>query len=268
MLWYNPQILAKYQITPPKTLDEWFAAMDKLKANGMIAPLAMGEQWTAFHLFETILLSTLGPEQYSGLWDGTHSWNSPSVKSAIENYEKVLSYTNNDASSLTWQDASQLVVNGDAAFNVMGDWTEGYFKELKKEPVKDFGWEPVPGTAGTFEFLSDSFVLPVGAKDRQESIAWLTLAGSKEGQDAFNPLKGSISPRSDANRGLYDVYSQYSMDEWKKDKIVGSVYHGVVANDSWKNDINDALGLFLIDKDVNQFQADLINACQQSGPCH
>jgi glucose/mannose transport system substrate-binding protein len=267
MLWYNPSILAAHHLPVPVTLEQWFSDMDALQASGMSMPLAMGEQWTAFHLFETILLSTLGPTQYSGLWNGSTAWAGPSVTQAIENYKKVLTYANNDASSLTWQEASQLVVNGDAAFNVMGDWVDGYYRELKKEPLKDYGWTPVPGTAGTFEFLSDSFILPVGAKHRQEAIAWLTLAGSREGQDAFNPLKGSIPARGDVDRDLYSIYSQSAMDEWATDQIVGSIYHGVVANDSWKNDINDAIGLFLIDKKTDSFQTDLLAACRHSGPC-
>jgi glucose/mannose transport system substrate-binding protein len=266
MLWYNPKILEKYNIQAPATLDEWFQAMDTLKANG-VTPLSMGEQWTAMHLMETIFLSTLGSTQYNYLWVGTLGWDSPQVKQAIENYKKILTYVNSDSTSLTWQDASQLVVNGDVAFNVMGDWAEGYFKELKKEPLKDFGWTPVPGTAGTFQFLSDSFVLPVRAPHRQAALAWLNVAGSREGQDTFNPVKGSIPARSDADRSLYDMYLQSAMDDWAKDTIVGSLTHGVVANDSWKTEINDALGVFLKDQDTIHFQVKLLEACKSSGPC-
>ena len=267
VLWYNPNILKQYNLPVPGTLDEWFADMDTLKANGMQTPLALGEQWTAMHLMETILLSSLGPEKYTGLWNGETDWGSAEVTRALEAYKKCLTYINNDYSTLTWQDASQLVVNGDAAFNVMGDWAEGYFKELHKEPKVDFGWTPVPGTDGVFQFLSDSFVLPVGAKHRQEAIAWLTLAGSKEGQDAFNPVKGSIPARSDGDRSLYDEYLQSAMDDWANDIIVGSLYHGVVANDSWKTEISTALGIFLTDKNVGTFQSSLKDACRHFGPC-
>lgn len=267
VLWYNPAALEKAKVAVPANMDEWFTAMDTLKAGGMIAPLAMGEQWTAMHLMENVLLSTLGAEKYNKLWNGTLAWNAPEVTKALDNFKKMLTYTNTDSANLTWQDASQLVVNGDAAFNVMGDWAEGYFKELKKEPNKDFGWTPVPGTKGIFEFSSDSFVLPVGAKHRDAAIAWLTVAGSKEGQDAFNPAKGSIPARSDGDKSLYDVYLQSAMADWASDTVVGSLYHGVVANDSWKTEINDALGVFLSDKDTAKFQAALVNACESSGPC-
>jgi glucose/mannose transport system substrate-binding protein len=230
----------------------------------------MGEQWTAMHLMETIFLATLGPDAYNGLWDGTTDWGSAEVTTAIENYATVLGYVNSDASALTWQDASQLVVNGDAAFNVMGDWAEGYFKELGLSPDSgtDFGWMPVPGTQGSFQFLSDSFVLAVGAPDREAALAWLNICGSQAGQDAFNPVKGSIPARSDADVSLYDTYLQSAMADWASNTIVGSLTHGVVANDSWKTLINDALGVYLTDTTaVETFQASLVTACQTAGPC-
>lgn len=267
VLWYNPRILEKNGIEPPQTLKEWLDSLAVLKASGMDAPLAMGEQWTAMHLMETVLLSSLGPQKYNDLWNGKLAWDSPDVTTALINYRRILSYTNSDAISLSWQDAAQLVINGDAAYNVMGDWAEGLFKELGKNPHDDFGWTPVPGTNGTFQFLSDSFVLSVDAPHREAALAWLTVAGSREGQDAFNPVKGSIPARSDADRSLYDEYLQSAMDDWARDEIVGSLTHGVVANDSWKNEINNALGLFLQDKNILNFQAALVAACQSSGPC-
>jgi len=57
------------------------------------------------------------------------------------------------------------------------------------------------------------------------------------------------------------------MADWAKDRIVGSLAHGVVANDSWKNEINTSLGIFLTDKNVDAFQASLVTACASSGPC-
>lgn len=266
VMWYNPKLLADNGVAVPNSLDEWFAAMDTLQAAG-VAPLTMGEQWTAMHLMETVLLASLGPDKYNGLWDGTTDWGSAEVKTAIDNYARVLTYVNADAASLSWQDAAQLVVDGKAAFNVMGDWAEGFFKELKKAPMTEFGWTPVPGTSGTFQFLSDSFVLAVGAPNRDCSIAWLKVAGSKAGQDAFNPVKGSIPARSDGDKALYDEYLQSAMADWASNTVVGSLAHGVVANDSWKSEIDTALGLFLADKNVETFQAALVAACQASGPC-
>jgi len=268
VMWYNPALLKVYGIEPDALTDlsGWIKAMDTLKYAG-VQPLAMGEQWTAMHLMETVLLASLGFEGYNGLWDGTTRWDSPEVRQSLENFRTILGYTNSDAANLTWQDAAQLVVNGDAAFNVMGDWAEGYFKELKKAPGTGFGWIPVPGTRGSFQFLSDSFTLAANAPHRDAALAWLKICGSRKGQDAFNPLKGSIPARKDADRAFYDAYLQSAMDDWANDTITGSLTHGVVANDAWKKIINDALGVFLTDLNVEKLQAALTGACIESGPC-
>jgi glucose/mannose transport system substrate-binding protein len=267
VLWYNPTVLAENGLDVPTTLAEWYTTMDALQAAGMDAPLAMGEQWTALHLFETILLASLGPDAYEALWDGSGDWGSAAVTTALDDFAKVLTYTNSDASALSWQDASQLVLSGDAAFNVMGDWAEGFFREVGFEPNTGYGWAPVPGTGGNFQFLSDSFVLPKGAPHRDAAIAWLTVAGSIEGQDAFNPVKGSIPARSDADRSLYGEYLLSAMDDWASDRVVGSLTHGTVANDSWKSEIDTAMGLFLANGNVATFQSALVTTCAASGPC-
>jgi len=266
VLWYNPAVLEANGVTVPTTMDEWFAAMDKLQAAG-VQPLALGEQWTKMHLMETVLLGTLGAEKYNGLWDGTTDWAGADVKAALDNYAKVLTYANSDSSSLSWQDAAQLVINGDAAFNVMGDWAEGYFRELGKAPMTDYGWAATPGSAGVFQFLSDSFVLAVGAPHADGATAWLKIAGSKAGQEAFNPVKGSICARTDCDPTLFGEYLQSAMTDWSSNVVVGSLTHGVVANDSWKTEIDTALGLFVADSNVEGFQAALVAACASSGPC-
>jgi glucose/mannose transport system substrate-binding protein len=266
VLWYNPAVLEENGVEVPTTWDEFFAAADTLQAAGVI-PLAMGEQWTTMHLFETVLLGSMDADTYNGLWDGTTDWSSSEVKAAIANFEKALSYTNTDASTLSWDQAAQLVADGDAAFTIMGDWAEGFFKSLDLEPETGFGWAPTPGTEGVFQFLSDSFVLPVGAPNEAGAEAWLTVAGSKAGQEAFNPIKGSICARTDCDPSLFDVYLQSAMDDWASDVVVGSLTHGVVANDNWKSEIDTALGLFLADGDLAAFQDALVAACQSAGPC-
>jgi glucose/mannose transport system substrate-binding protein len=266
VLWYNPAVLEANGVEVPATIDEWFTAMDTLQAAD-VTPLALGEQWTKMHLMETVLLGTLGADAYNGLWDGTTDWGSAEVKTALDNFAKALTYANSDSSSLSWQDAAQLVINGDAAFNVMGDWAEGYFRELGKAPNTDYGWAPTPGSDGVFQFLSDSFVLAVGAPDPEAATAWLKIAGSKEGQEAFNPVKGSICARTDCDAALFGEYLQSAMDDWSTDVVVGSLAHGVVANDSWKTEIDTALGLFVADSNVENFQAALVAACTSSGPC-
>jgi glucose/mannose transport system substrate-binding protein len=266
VLWYNPAVLEANGVGVPTTMDEWFAAMDTIQAAG-VTPLAIGEQWTKMHLMETILLGTLGPDMYNGLWNGLTDWSSAEVKTALDNFQRALAYTNSDSASLSWQDASQLVINGSAAFNVMGDWAERYFRELGKTSNTDYGWAPTPDSAGVFQFLSNSFVLAVGAPDEDGAMAWLKVVGSMDGQEAFNTVNGSICARTDCDKSLFGVYQQSAMDDWASNTLVGSLTYGVVANDTWKSEIDAALTIFLQDGDVDTFQSALVVACRNSGPC-
>jgi glucose/mannose transport system substrate-binding protein len=252
MMWFIPDNLKKWGVTAPKTWDEFFTTADKLKAAG-VTPLALGPAWTQQHLFETVLIATLGPDGYTDLFAGKMKWTDDKVKAAFTNYAKILTYTNSDANALSdWDAAAKLVVDGKAAFQVMGDWEAGWMLTKNKlEPNKGYGFAAAPGNEGVFDMLSDSFGLPKGAPDRDNALAWLKLLGSKAGQDAFNPLKGSIAARLDSDLSKYSVYSKAAAADWKSNKIVGSLTHGAIAPESFTSKSPDLLTAFAESKDVD-----------------
>jgi glucose/mannose transport system substrate-binding protein len=190
--WYNSQIFADMGLEVPDSFDDFFAVAEALQTEG-VTPLALGDNgiWAATHLFEDVLLGSMGPDAYRGLWTGETDWNGPEVTEALENFAGMMAYVNEDHAALSWDQAAQLVADGDAAMTIMGDWAQGYFTSIGLEPMSDYGWAPSPGTNGVFMMLSDTFGLPAGAPHREAAIAWLTIAGSREGQDAFNPLNGN-----------------------------------------------------------------------------
>jgi len=128
VLWYNKKIFDDNKLTAPTTWDEFFKVADALKAKG-ITPLALGDQnkWEAAHLFEDVLLGTLGPRGYRGVWTGKTSWTGDTVKRALQTYAKILAYVNTDHAVGTWDSAAQMLIDGKAAMTVMGDWASGYF---------------------------------------------------------------------------------------------------------------------------------------------
>jgi len=269
VLWFNPSVLKKAGIKgAPTTWGQFMSDLQKVKSKVPgVTPLALGEQWTQKHLFETILIATLGPSGWNKLWTKGGNWNSAGVKTAINRFNDLLTkYTNTDAASLTWQDAGKLVIDGKAAFNVMGDWQDGYFSgttkggNLAKKPGKDYNWTAVPGTPGVYDWLSDSFTLPKGAPHKAAAIKWLKFLGSKQAQDTFNPVKGSIPARQDANPKLYGPYLKWALTQWKTNKLVGSLTHGVVADNAWNTAIDTALGLFVQTHDASAFQKALADA--------
>jgi len=268
VLWYNKQVFADNGVEPPETFDEFFAAAETLQGAG-VTPLALGDNgiWAATHLFESVLLGAMGPDAYRGLWDGTTDWAGAEVTTALETFAQMMEYVNEDHAALSWDQAAQLVADGDAAMTIMGDWAEGYFKSIGMTPDVEFGYMPAPGTGGTFIMLSDSFGLPMGAPNRDNAVAWLTVCGSKEGQDAFNPLKGSIPARTDGDRELYDAYLQSAMDDFASNEIAPSLAHGAAASEGWATAFNDVMTLFVSDLDVVFAQDGFVQACADAGVC-
>ena len=135
--------------------------------------------------------------------------------------------------------------------NIMGDWSEGFYVSKGYIPGMDFGWIPTPGTEGVFMMLSDNFGLPKEAPNRDHAVNWLRLCISKEGQDIFNPMKGSIPSRLDCDRELYDIYIQSAMEEFQTNIIVPSVCHGAAASEPWINEINKIIGTLIIEQNID-----------------
>jgi len=275
VLWFNPKVLKAAGITikagAPLTWDQWISDLNAVKAKQPnVTPLALGEAWTQKHLLETVMIGALGPDGWASLFTKTGDWNSAKVTAALNRFKTLLTYTNSDAASLTWQDAGKLVVDGKAAFNVMGDWQEGYFGgkvsagNLGMKSGVDYSWTAAADTNGVFDWLSDSFTLPKGAPHRAAAVKWLTFLGSLKAQDTFNPVKGSIPARQDANPALYDTYLKWSLQQWKADKLACSLTHGCIASNAWNADVDTALGQFMQSKDVAAFQKALAAAAKKN----
>lgn len=268
VLWHNTKILADNGIEPPTDWDSFFAAADKLKAAG-ITPLALGDidKWEDVNLFEQILLGELGAADYRGIWAGTVPWTDPRVTAALTTFGKVLDYVNEDHATLTWDQAASKLVDGTAAFNVMGDWAKGLFTSSGWAPNTDFGWGPVPGAEGTFTVVTDTFALPQGVKNQDNAIAWLDTLASVEGQDAFNPKKGSIPARVDADTSKYDGYSQAAMVDFGTLELVPSQANGPATVPAFLTPFTDALNVFVTSRDVEGTQVAIAAACVSSGAC-
>jgi len=265
VLWYDKSIFAEAGLTPPETWDEFWAVCEALKAKGIV-PYVMGTAggWEAPHVFEDVLAGTCGAEKYSGLWTGAVPWSDSCVTEALETFKRTFDYVNTDHPALTWDAAGHYLIDNKGAMMIMGDWANGWFTA---QGYTDYGWAPPPGTKGTFVALSDSFALPKGAPNRDNTIAWAKVCGSKEGQEAFNPKKGSICARTDCDPALFNEYLQSAMADWASDAIVPSVFHGAAAIESWVLDYVDAITLFVVSGDVAGTQAALGQGCVNAGVC-
>jgi glucose/mannose transport system substrate-binding protein len=265
VMWYRPSKLAEVGVEePPKTWDEFFEVAEKLKEAGIPA-LAIAEADGNFsgHEFENVLVSVLSPEDYRGLFDGSVGWDDEQVTQALEILNKVYDYANPDYLSTSWGDINDRFVADDGpAMMIMGDWTHGV---LKSKGFTDYHWTPAPGTEGKFIVLSDSFGLPKNAPDRENALNFLRVVGSKEGQDAFNPPKGSIPARVDADPSVYDEYQLEAMEDFKSNILVPSIQHGAAAKQSFLLDYDIAINNLATNRDVATAQQMLVQAAEDAG---
>ncbi|MDO5678552.1 MAG: extracellular solute-binding protein [Propionibacteriaceae bacterium] len=261
--WVNPEVLDKAGVShdAPADLDAWIADMDKLKAAGVETPLAIGTApWTQVHFFESVLLAELGTDAYNALFaDG--DWKDAKVASAVSKYAKLLSFANTGGAD-DWPQATDMVIDGKAAYNVMGDWAVAQFNEKGKVDGEDYLYWPTPGTDGTFLFLADSFTLPKGAPNTEGAKDWLRLVGSAEGQKDFNLAKGSIPARTDVSVDDFPPYQQSAMESFKNDKIASSIAHGAATSNAWKGEIQAAVSGFWTNKDEAAFVDALAKAAE------
>jgi glucose/mannose transport system substrate-binding protein len=269
LIWWNPAVLDEAGIDgPPATWDEFLTQAADLEAAGKTA-LTVGPLWTQQHLLENVLLGELGPEAYAGLWNGDTDWESQEVTGALDMFTQVLEHSNLGQAAADWQPAIDPIVDGDAAYNVMGDWAWAYFETVQGLAFEEgYNVTESPGTEGVFNWLSDSFTLPVDAPNRDNAVRWLQLAGSQEGQDTFNPVKGSIPARTDPDESLYTGYFEMPLQDWSDEGVakVGSLAHGAVADNAWKGEIDSALQEFVGSGDSAAFAAAVAQAYEDTRP--
>ncbi|WP_279019995.1 ABC transporter substrate-binding protein [Mobiluncus mulieris] len=270
VVWANPKVMEKAGLdpkNPPKDIKGWIADMEKLKGAGVKFPITVGDTWTQLELLETVLISDLGVDKYNGLMDGKTDWAGADVKTALEDYAKIISYTDPSLYTEDWEPAMKPILEGKSAYNVMGDWAPPAFEHANMEWGKDYVTFPVPGNEGVFDFLADSFTMPVGAKHPEGTKAWLQTISSVEGQIAFNKAKGSIPSRSDLTPEQikeFSGYQQSAMESFGKDTIVSSIAHGAALPLKATEAMKAALGKFMAAKDVDALQKDFVAAVKSA----
>lgn len=226
-LWYSKAAFKKAGIAKePSSVDEMFAALDKLKAAGLI-PLAHGGQaWQETIVFQAMLTNVGGKELYlSVIRDRDQkAINSEAFKKVLLAFKRMQSYIDPGSPGRNWNDATALLISGKAGMQIMGDWVKGEFAAAKQVAGKDFGC--IAGLTPNSPYLiqGDAFVFPrttnPGTVKAQKLLAKVLLNPST--QLDFNKLKGSIPIRSDIDPSSMDICAQAGMAIMKdKSRQVG-----------------------------------------------
>ena len=215
-IWYSKAAFAKAGITrEPATMDELFAALDRLKAAGVI-PLAHGGQaWQDILLFSMVLSNMGGRELYLKVIRDRDqaAIRSAEFRKVLVAYKRLQGYVDPASPGRNWNDATALVIGGKAGMQIMGDWAKGEFIAAGQAPGRQFGCLPGLGADSPYLIQGDVFVFPktddAGALRAQKLLASVV---EKPGvQLAFNKLKGSVPVRLDADDSQFDACARKGM---------------------------------------------------------
>ncbi|MBA7584999.1 putative sugar-binding periplasmic protein [subsurface metagenome] len=248
VVWYNLKELEAIAVNP-KAISNWTAFFDACDAFEAANPtkdaIALGHAWTQAHLFEQILAGQ-GIDVYEDWINGAiTSASNADLLAALDTLETFMGYTNPDFNSITWDEATDLLIQDNSIFNIMGDWANGEFLVANSVYDDDYGTIAVPGTGDMYGLVVDAFQHPASVAHPKNSDRWLEVVASKEGQDAFNPLKGSISARTDSNLALYGPYHDWTFADFESvTYMFPSVVHGSGAPQSFSSELNSIINAF------------------------
>ncbi len=159
-LWINPQVFKKAGIEKaPTTLEEFYAAGDKLKAAGFIALAHGGQPWQDSTVFEDIVLSVMGADGYKkALVDlDQKTLSGPEMTKSFAELKKITGYMDPNRAGRDWNIAAADVINGKAGMQMMGDWAKSEWTAAKKVAGKDYLCVAFPGTEKAFTYNIDSW---------------------------------------------------------------------------------------------------------------
>ena len=212
-IWYSKAAFKQAGIAAePKTVDELFAVLDKLRAAGLV-PLAHGGQpWQDSIVFTAVLANVGGTELYLKVLrdKDRQTIEGEAFKKVLLSFKRLQSYTDKGSPGRNWNDATSMLITGKAGVQIMGDWAKGEFAQAHQSPGKDFGCIAGFGAKSPYIIQGDVFVFPK-TSDPQAIKAQQLLAGVMlvpATQVAFSNKKGSIPVRTDVDVSSMDLCAQ------------------------------------------------------------
>ena len=201
-IWLSHQAFADAGVEVPTNWDEFVAARDALEAAGKI-PLAMGQQsWQQSGAFGVMAVAIAGLDAWRAVVVDKNAEVAAGpeyarvFQAAVDAREMASANTVQD-----WNQATNLVITGQAGGQIMGDWAQGEFQVAGQVAGEDYTCLPGLGVNQILDTGGDAFYFPKQddpeVEAAQKELAALLL--SPEVQVSFNLAKGSLPVRGDVD---------------------------------------------------------------------
>jgi multiple sugar transport system substrate-binding protein/raffinose/stachyose/melibiose transport system substrate-binding protein len=211
-VYYRKSIFEKYNLSEPKTWEEFLQVCATLKEND-VTPISIGTKfrWTAAGWFDYLNMRVNGPEFHMDLMLGKVPYNDPRVLKVFEPWKQLLDngYFLENAASYTWQEAVGFMARGEAAMYLMGQFILGTIPEEIQDDV-DFFQFPVidPDVPLGEDAPTDGYMIPAKAQNPEAAKLFLQFVASPEAQQIQVEMAGRIVPSSEVPMDLYPPETQ------------------------------------------------------------
>lgn len=201
-MWLNRHVFEDNGIPVPTNWAELVAAAPKLREAGVI-PLATGQPWQVDGIRNVMQVAIGGVDNYLAV----NGDKDPDAVMSDENraiweaFAQARTMVDDAYSGRDWNVATNMVIQGDAAAQIMGDWAQGEFAQAGQEAGVDYDCLPGLGNNPVLDTGGDAFYFPK-TDDPDITAAQLELASmlvSPETQVEFNLVKGSLPVRGDVD---------------------------------------------------------------------
>ncbi|GGO37550.1 sugar ABC transporter substrate-binding protein [Gemmobacter aquaticus] len=200
---YNADAFAELGIEVPKTEAEFFAALDKIKADGTYIPMAMGtnDQWEA----ATMGYNNIGPNYWKGeegrkaLIAGTSKLTDEQWVAPFRQLAKWKDYLGDGFEAQTYPDSQNLFTLGRAAIYPAGSWEISGFNTQAQFKMGAF--PPPVAAEGDECYISDHTDIAMGLNAKsahpEEAKKFLEWVGTAEFANLYaNALPGFFALNS------------------------------------------------------------------------
>jgi glucose/mannose transport system substrate-binding protein len=244
-LWLSNKAFEEAGVPVPKNWDEFVGAAPALEKAGKI-PLAVGQQsWQTAGAFQVLMVAIAGSEIYQKVFG-----DKDAEVAAGPEIAKVFKAAD-DARKMAakskvqdWNQATNLVITGQAGGQIMGDWAQGEFQVAGQVAGKDYTCLPGLGVNEIISTGGDAFYFPL-LQDEEKSKAQEALASSMldpKTQVAFNLKKGSLPVRGDVDLAAANDCMKKGLDILAKGNIIPDVVQ-LLTEDS-NNQVKDLFAEF------------------------
>lgn len=252
-VWANKAMMDELGIEQPTSWDDFIASLEKANEAGYTGLAYGGQPWQDTTVFENVVLATGGADFYrQALIDlDPQALDSDTMVETFDHMRELLAFKDDNSPGRDWNLATAMVINGEALYQIMGDWAKGEFLNANLEPGTDFMCFRTPGTQDAVTFNSDLMVM-FDTDDGQQQEMQKTMAriiGSPDFQIAFSQIKGSVPARTGLSADELDTCARRGYEQVKaaanSDTLMGSMAHGYAAPASVKNAVFDIISSFV-----------------------